>query len=481
MGGYRAKFVGKNIQRPDAGAVRKRRIGFLFSEFIQGPWEILSSSLEVLGHDIPLGAKIDAMVSRAVHGLSQPGVDSALPPRQSLLSASDASQAETPAENAEGLILSGGGAYAAYEVGAIKALVQGKSLATGFAPWEPGILAGTSAGSLNASLLLSAAEGGLSAAEYLEHVWMNEVADNPGRCGSGVFRFRDSPLPFLTPGCYRDPADLFARFFRDNAFLARQFIEHGVQFLDYSVDIEQRVLETVDLSALICVDPLKALLRRSVHLDKIRASRKKLRIASTNWRTGEVRVFSNEEMTDEVGHKVIQASSSIPGIFPRVEIENDPYVDGGLVMNTPLKPAIDCGAEVLQVIFMDPEIAHIPLPRLPNTPNEMYRSLVIGFSATLKRDLEVAAKVNRGVEEATSQPADDSEAESSSETAAAFARGTQGDPHRHLIIHLHHPSQTLGGGWLSFGLEQIKETMQRGYEDVVQHNCKVNGCLLADR
>src|SRR5262249_28580266 len=150
--------------------------------------------------------------------------------------------------------------------------------------------------------------------------------------GSGVFRFRDNPLSFLTRGCYRDPILPFVHLFQDNAFLARELLQRGVQFVDSPVDVEQRVLETVDLEVLICVDPLKDLLRRSIRLEKIRESRKKLRIAATNWKTGEVRIFANEDMSEEIGYRVIQASSAIPGIFPRVEIDNNPYVDGGLIM-----------------------------------------------------------------------------------------------------------------------------------------------------
>ena len=427
----------------------------------------------MLGEDIPFGAKVDAMFSRVVHGLSRSSAGAIPPPQFS--AESRPSQAEIAPDHSQALILSGGGAYAAYEVGVIRALFEGKSSATGFTPWSPGAVAGTSAGSMNASLMLSAEGEGLGIVEYLEHVWFNDIADAPGRCGSGVFRFRDNPLSFFTPGCYRDPTALMLRFLSDNAFLAEEFVERGAHLLDSSVDVEQRVLETVNLSALVCVDPLKELLRRTVNLEKIRSSQKKLRIAATNWSTGAIKIFENADMTNELGYKVIQASSSLPGIFPRVEIENDPYVDGGLVMNTPLKPAIDAGAEILQVIFMDPEVAHIPLPRLSNTANDMYRSLVIGFSATLKRDLAVAAKVNRGVEE-ISQPHGNGNAESE---AAVFARGSGGEQHRPLTIHLHHPNQALGGGWLSFGLDQVKDSMQRGYEDTVRHDCEANRCLLA--
>jgi len=59
----------------------------------------------------------------------------------------------------------------------------------------------------------------------------------------------------------------------------------------------------------------------------------------------------------EVGHVV--ASSAIPLAFPPVEISqpsraNGWYVDGGLRLNTPLKPALDLRAKRLVVIATDP-------------------------------------------------------------------------------------------------------------------------------
>jgi predicted acylesterase/phospholipase RssA len=447
----------------------------LLNEFIKRPWDVLTSALEAMNQDVPLGIKIDAMVSRAMHGMSRPSPASISPPESTASPAPLRSAVqEQTAQPAQALILSGGGAFAAYEVGLMKALFAGKSSATGYAVWEPDIVTGTSAGSLNAGLLLSAPEEGLAAVEYLEEVWMHQVADGPGKCGSGVFRFRDNPLTFLTPGCYLDPFSSLAKFLNDGAFLTREFVERGAHLLDGSIDIEQRALETIDIGALISVEPLQQLLRGTLRLDKIRASRKKLRIASTNWRTGDIRIFSNEDMSDEVGYDVVQASSSLPGIFPRVEIENEPYVDGGLVMNTPLKPAIDAGAEALQVVYMDANVAHIPLPRLPNTLSAMYRSLVIGFSTTLKQDLELAAKANRMLAAAAS--ASDSAAADSS-----LVRGSDGKVHRPLTIHLHHPMTALGGSWLSFGRDTLMQSMERGYEDGIHHDCGTNQCLLADR
>ena len=49
------------------------------------------------------------------------------------------------------VVLSGGGAFGAYEVGVMKALIDGKSPSTGYAPLTPDIFAGTSIGAYTSS------------------------------------------------------------------------------------------------------------------------------------------------------------------------------------------------------------------------------------------------------------------------------------------------------------------------------------------
>ena len=44
----------------------------LLNEFIRRPLEVLASTLDVLVKDIPPAKKIDAIVSRVVHGMSRP-------------------------------------------------------------------------------------------------------------------------------------------------------------------------------------------------------------------------------------------------------------------------------------------------------------------------------------------------------------------------------------------------------------------------
>jgi NTE family protein len=85
----------------------------------------------------------------------------------------------TPSSGKTAMVLSGGGANGAYEVGVLKALCTGKSKVTQFQPLNPDIFSGTSIGSFNAAVLVSrAAEQDHCAAEYLEKLWLDVIPNN---------------------------------------------------------------------------------------------------------------------------------------------------------------------------------------------------------------------------------------------------------------------------------------------------------------
>ena len=234
--------------------------------------------------------------------------------------------------------------------------------------------------------------------------------------------------------------------------------------------LAQRFIEGFDLEALVTSAPLRVVLGEIVDFEAIRRSTRALRVAATNWRTGELRVFTNEEMTpDGKAVDVLLASTAIPGVFASGEVDDDPYVDGAVIMNTPLRPAIHAGASQLHVVYMDPDVAHIPLPRQRNTLNTLYRTLVIGFGVTASRDIATAAAINVRIKR---------------DAAAALTQASSGQarktPYRPLTVHRYHPSEDLGGTfrWLDFEQDHIMRLIERGYEDARVHDCVANRCLV---
>ncbi|HCQ02580.1 MAG TPA: hypothetical protein DIT99_18670, partial [Candidatus Latescibacteria bacterium] len=91
------------------------------------------------------------------------------------------------------------------------------------------------------------------------------------------------------------------------------------------------------------------------------------------------------------------ASTALPGFFPPVDINGHLYCDGGVVMNTPTLPAIRAGADVLHMIYMDPDVKEIPLAKFRNTLDTFDRMLTIQFATNINKDIEQAERINRGL------------------------------------------------------------------------------------
>src|SRR5437016_4637556 len=122
----------------------------------------------------------------------------------------------------QAVVLSGGGAYAAYEVGVLKALFAGHSPATGFIPVVPDIYTGTSAGAVNAAFLVSQARlDAAQSVQALEQVWLTRLAGGADGCSNGVARYRLDPFTVLDPKCFLSAPNLvLSQIGDDLAFLA---------------------------------------------------------------------------------------------------------------------------------------------------------------------------------------------------------------------------------------------------------------------
>ena len=386
------------------------------------------------------------------------------------------------------VILSGGGAYAAYEVGVMKALFTGESPSIGYGFLNPGIMTGTSAGAVNAAILASYPDMDMcTLIRFLEEIWINRISGSPERCGNGIFRYRGDPLRFLDARCFTDnPLRVVNEMSRDFAFLTQNFYQHALRFLITSGSVENRVLQLMDVGAFVTSEPVRALLPKIIFLDGIRRSERKLRIVATNWSKGIVRTFANSEMTDDLGFSIIQASASIPGIFLPHAIDGDLYVDGGVLMNTPLNCAIDAGATTLHVIYMDPDVQNIPLHRLQSTIEVFDRIIVISSATKVNEDVDTARWINEGLEliENAGRDADWSNEEMRTfiRVAARIQQRSKTDfPYKKLTVHRYHPHDDLGGGalgLLNFDRNRIASLIDRGFADAVNHDCTASHCVL---
>ncbi len=109
--------------------------------------------------------------------------------------------------------------------------------------------------------------------------------------------------------------------------------------------------------------PLHRTLRQTIDLDKIRNSKTELVITATDIERARLQYFVDDEIT--VKH--VLASCSIPVFFPWQEIDGRTYWDGGIMGNTPILPALNRHAKEIIVVLLAPVFEDkVPLPKNQN-------------------------------------------------------------------------------------------------------------------
>jgi predicted acylesterase/phospholipase RssA len=249
------------------------------------------------------------------------------------------------------------------------------------------------------------------------------------------------------------------------------------------VSLEGRAINLINLADLIDLSPLDNLLREIIDPVDVRESAKHLRIVATNWFTGEASVFGNADFEGDRGFRAILASTAIPGVFPPVEVEKDLCVDGGVVQNTPLKPAIDMGATELHVIYLNPDPQLIPLQGQPNTLDTMLRVYFMMLAAKMEEDIETVRWVNEGLSvlERASQDGQIGRLEVAKVVRVASQILIAGDrPYKKVIVHRYSPQKVLGDdfGMLNFDRTQVIRMIEEGESVALSHDCRESNCAL---
>jgi NTE family protein len=386
-------------------------------------------------------------------------------------------------------VLSGGGALGAYEVGGFKALSQGDSRVSGYRPLEFGAYSGTSVGAYNATFMASRrAFGGRRAIEELEAVWRRRIANTATSCGNGVYRIRGAPFQFLDPSCLLHPIQNAVELAHDAVPLSEALVAQTARFVTSDQSIQVRLLESIDVAAFVSVSPLDALVTDTIDVAALGSAAGRVAVVASSWKTGTPKVFVNEDLAERFGRQPILASMALPGLFPPVSIEDVPYVDGAVTMNTPLKPAIDEGADVLHVVFVDPLIESVPFPEVPSTVDSIYRLYLILVADKVNVDMGTAATIN-----ALLLGGDPTELWQAIAVVAArldelpphlraIHRMARGVPYRLVEIHKYRPRGSSGSaaGLLDFQATAVDRNIERGFEDARRHDCATEGCILIE-
>jgi NTE family protein len=227
-----------------------------------------------------------------------------------------------------GLVLAGGSARGAYEVGVIRYVLEEVSRAVG-RPVPIDVLSGTSAGSINAIMLASHAEEPIRRGELLAREWANLHLEDV---------VRPAPGEILSLAAHMLGRPRRGASARRGAF----FDPGGIQ------RIVRSLVPPGAISAHLRAGRLSAISISTTHV----ASGKTVIFyesrGATNprWSHDPTMVARAANITAE--HAL--ASAAVPLAFPAVEIDGEFYCDGGLRQNVPLSPARRLGADGFIVV-----------------------------------------------------------------------------------------------------------------------------------
>jgi len=276
-----------------------------------------------------------------------------------------------------GLVLTGGGARAAYQVGVLRAIA---AMVPKGSPTPFDVLCGTSAGAINAAALAANASDFRLGVRRLVNVWKNMRAGD-------VYR---ADFAGIVACSVRWVASLL---------LAAIGARRPVSLLD-NAPLQAMLARQLDLSAI----------RQSIDSGSLRA----VAVTASGYTSGESISFFEAAPQIEgwrrsrrVGVKTqldvahLMASSALPFVFPPVRIHREFFGDGSMRQMAPISPALHLGADRVMVITVaatgqvaSPRVVTERCPSLAQIAGHALNSI---FLDALEGDLERLERINRTI------------------------------------------------------------------------------------
>ncbi|HEY3049444.1 MAG TPA: patatin-like phospholipase family protein, partial [Polaromonas sp.] len=138
------------------------------------------------------------------------------------------------------------------------------------------------------------------------------------------------------------------------------------------------------------INPLRKLLQDEIDFPAIaRLQAPKVFVSATHVTTGQAEIFSGKRLTLQA----VMASTCLPTLFQAVEIDGQPYWDGGFSSNPALLPLINqCESCDIIVVQINP----LRRPETPQTPHDiMDRVNELTFNASLLSQMRAIDFINR--------------------------------------------------------------------------------------
>ena len=273
------------------------------------------------------------------------------------------------------LVLTGGGARAAYQVGVLRALAH--ILPHGISNPFP-IVCGTSAGAINAAAVAAGAHDFHRAVRRLQLVWRNFRAHQV---------YRSDPLGIATTGVRWLLEPVLRRFGR------------------------------IAPVALLDNSPLSELLRNRLDLHELgqvisSGALRAIAVSASSYSTGEsISFYQGNDLLSgwrrarrvgvrvEIGIEHLLASSALPFIFPPVRIHREYFGDGSMRQMAPVSPALHLGAQRVFVISVGRQITEeqerVQIDSYPSLAQIAGHALNSIFLDGLETDIERLQRINR--------------------------------------------------------------------------------------
>lgn len=271
------------------------------------------------------------------------------------------------------LILSGGGARAAYQVGVLRAIsdLMAADCANPF-----GIICGTSAGGVNATGLATKAGCLRQGVELLEQVWGNFQTNQVYRTDwPGVlhraFRF------LWTMAFGRISSQLPVSLLNNQPL--RELLEQTLDFPHIQQAINQGYLNALCLTA-------------SGYTSGESVSFFQGESAIKGWhRSRRVGIATHIS----VDH--LMATAAIPMVFPPVRVHREYFADGAMRQLSPLSPALHLGADRVLVIGVSGQQRNIRehVEGFPSIAHVVSHILNSSFVDSLEADIERLSRINQ--------------------------------------------------------------------------------------
>ena len=260
-----------------------------------------------------------------------------------------------PAQKKINLALQGGGAHGAFTWGVLDSILEQGAL-------DIEAITATSAGAVNAAVMsYGLATGGDEKARELLKIFWQKVS---------VAASMSPMQPSMLEKAFSPLMKEFSPSFMAMDLLSRVFSPYQLNMMDYN--------------------PLRDILNEMVDFDVLRKQTDiKLFITATHVRTGKPRVFTTEEMTLDM----VMASTCLPFIYKTVEINGEPYWDGGYSGNPALYPLFykSTCEDILLVQINPMYVEDVPT----GAAQIMDRVNEISFNASLLREMRAVEFVSR--------------------------------------------------------------------------------------